>query len=124
MSVLDTLDAPELDTDLYVPRPHAYVGREPTRCRLRVYRGRDGAQVALVTELARNQGLSVTNAAEHIWAAVARQLDTDRFAMVEHYDGGSYRQPLHEETFDLVWVENGRPRWKHLGPKGFQALLP
>jgi hypothetical protein len=124
MSTIAALDAPELDADLYVRSPYAFPSQAPTHCRLRVYRGRDGAQVALVTELASNSGMSITNAAEHVWAAVARRLDTTQFAMVEHYDSGSYRQPLHDETFDLVWVEGGRPRWRHLGPKGFQELLP
>ncbi len=85
-----------------------------TRCRFRLFAGVDGAPVVVVTELAENRGLSVTNAAENVWRAIAGRLDTARFTMVERYDAGSYdRAEHHEETFDLVTVTNGKPGWQH-----------
>lgn len=123
---LSTLEAlPYLDETMYVRAP--YFSGE-TRCRLRLFRGQGGGTVALVTEIAANKGPSITNAAEHVWSHLARQLDSVEFVMVEHYDAGSYPGTRRvtserEETFDLVTVDHGRPSWKHLGFDGFRGLL-
>jgi hypothetical protein len=93
-----------------------------TRCRLRLFPGADGAPVVVVTELAENTGFSVTNAAENVWRAIARRLDTTRFAMVEHYDAESY-EGASEETFDLVTVVGGKPTWQPLGAEGLARLV-
>jgi len=112
---------PYWDEDLNVPTPN-YPAKYML-CRVRLYRDGSGNTVALVTELARNPGASVTNVAEHVWKSLTRLLRTDRFTMVEHYDGGSYQDRAGNETFEQVWVEHGRPSWKHLGAEGFRELL-
>jgi hypothetical protein len=94
-----------------------------TRCRLRLFRGVDGGQVAVVTELAENTGASVTNAAEHLWGALARRLDTTRFTLVEHYDVASGAASGGEESFDLVTVTNGKPSWQPLGAEDLRRLV-
>ena len=98
---------------------------EPTSCRLRVYEWIAGrASVVIVSELAQNQGLSVTNAAEQIWRAVAQRLDTARFTLIEHYgpdaSAGAMR---HHETFDVVTVDPaGHPSWRSISRREVRAL--
>jgi len=123
-----TLPVAQEDTTISVPVPGF---AQETLCRLRVYRGRDGRKVALVTELGTNRGPSITNAAEHVWFYIRRRgLGAMPFVMVEHYNGESYGQPPpggcrrgRADTFDRVTVEDGRPTWQPLGADGFRALL-
>lgn len=86
----------------------------PLRCRLRLFAEPGSLPVAVVTELAENPGASITNAAESIWRALARRLDTSNFALVEHYGPESYADGPEGETFDLVTVREGVPNWFHL----------
>jgi hypothetical protein len=110
---------PVLDEVIDVPTDAGPI----TRCRLRVFRGAAADLVAVVSELAANEGPSVTNAAEHIWRDLTRRLDTVRFAMVEHYDIGSGAAAGGEETFDLVTVSGGKPTWQPLGAEGLRRLV-
>jgi hypothetical protein len=94
-----------------------------TRCRLRLFRSAGGRQVAVVTELAENTGASVTNAAEDVWRALARRLDTTRFTMVEHYGPESGHAGAGEETFDVVTVANGKPGWQPITADDLHRLM-
>lgn len=76
--------APLLDEVIDVD-PGVWTYGGPTRCRLRLFRDVGGAPLAVVTELAENRGLSVTNAAEYVWRTITRRLDTTKFTMIEHY---------------------------------------
>jgi hypothetical protein len=79
-----------------------------TTCRVRIY----GA-VAVVTELATNAGVSITNAAERIFSAL--ELEYGRLIHVEHYGPESYGGGRREDTFDLVTLtRNGRAQWKRI----------
>lgn len=123
MSLDESLPAAELD-ELIDVEPGQRWTRSVTRCRLRVFHDvTNRIPVALVTDLgSANPGLSVTNAAEFIWRALARRLDTTRFTMVEHYP--PERCGPRDETFDLVTVlPKGKPDWTHLGGDCFLALV-
>lgn len=94
-----------------------------TRCRLRLFRGADGRPLAVVTELAENTGASVTNAAEDVWRALARRLDTTRFTLIEHYGRESGAAGGGEETFDVVTVTNGKPGWRSITADELHRLM-
>lgn len=97
----------------------------PTTCRLRVYEWIAGRPpVVVVSELTQNQGLSVTNAAEHIWRAVAQRLDTTRFTLIEHYGPDACAGAMrHHETFDVVTVGvGGHPSWRSISRSEVRAL--
>jgi hypothetical protein len=114
---------PDLDETIDVDPGHWTYGG-PTRCRLRLYRCPDGTPLAVVTELAENRGHSVSNAAEHVWRALALRLDTTRFVLVEHYGPESYEAGRKGETFDVVTIENGQPRWRRTSAGDLRELLP
>ena len=123
MSLDDRLPDPKLDEVIDVEPGQRWTHRV-TRCRLRLFHDvTNRIPVALVTDLgSANPGLSVTNAAEFIWRALARRLDTTRFTIVEHYP--PERCGPRDDTFDLVKVlPNGEPDWTHLGEDGFLALV-
>lgn len=89
----------------------------PTRCRLRLFAGvhcLTPVQIAVVTELAENRGLSITNAAQGLSHALARRLDTLFFVLVKHYAPDSYRASREGHTFDLVQMRKGKPSWTPL----------
>lgn len=77
------------------------------RCRLRIYRC-EGVDVVILTELADNPGMSVTNAIEELTASVSATYALDETAIfIEHYE---HMPP----TYDLVAVGTGAPRWRRL----------
>jgi hypothetical protein len=90
-------------------------GQPAIRRRLRVYGPAAGQEYyAVVTEL--GDGMSVTNAAEEVAAAVDALYParTDRMTVIEHYPAASGCGPEH---FDLVaFAGEGRrsPRWAPL----------
>lgn len=97
--------------------------------------------VVILTELADNEGMSVTNAAEEIAAAVvlANALPTSRTVWIEHYEDGARGTPEDPATFDLitfsaddpepvlragVWrIELGEPSWKALDRASVEVLV-
>lgn len=96
-------------------------GRRLTRCRLRLFQPATApVPVVVVSELADNPGMSITNSAEYIWRALARRLDSLDFVMVEHYGAESYVGGRESETFDIVSVVDGEPDWT---PSTAEALL-
>lgn len=81
---------------------------EPMTLGLTLFDLADGRRVFVCTELAENKGVSVTNA----WPDLARQLidlagdaKPETAVFIEHYCDASYRQPIGDETFDLVEIE-------------------
>jgi hypothetical protein len=105
-----------------------YQGRDgrPALCRLRVFAGLVGT-VAILTELARNPGMSVTDAAEEAIAAAAGILredlaqDPGTVVWLEHYDRGSYHLGFLDvpegERFSRIRIEDGQATWEPLpGP--------
>jgi hypothetical protein len=82
--------------------------------RARLFEGKGGTRLCVVTESADSEGMSVTNAIELVLDAVRDDpvLGARKTAVIEHYDqsnpGG--------ETFDLVsrTVTGDRPEWERL----------
>jgi hypothetical protein len=87
--------AASASTRLLLDRDLPFLGSDGRRgfCRLRAFAGPLGL-LAILTELARNPGMSITEAAEGVVAAgaVALGQDPDAVMWVEHYDRGSYHQ--------------------------------
>jgi hypothetical protein len=97
--------------------------------------------VVVLTEPPDNEGMSVTNAAEEIAAAVvlANALPTSRTVFIEHYEDGARGMPSDPATFDLLtfsaddpepvlrageWrVELGEPSWSALDRATVEALV-
>ena len=97
---------------------------QPTTCRLRLYEGTGRPPVAVVTELARNLGLSITNGAEYVWRALAQRLDTTHFVLIEHYGPESFDHPHEPDTFDVVTVDAaGEPSWRPISVEQLHQLL-
>jgi hypothetical protein len=107
------------------PGRNALDGVLPTVCRLRLYQARGAPPTAMVTELPGNPGPSITNAAEHIWKALAAALSTPSFVMVEHYARETYPGPAREglPTFDVVTVVDGLPHWRRLTEAERRTLI-
>jgi hypothetical protein len=129
-----------LTHDYIAPTPHG------GRCRVRVYEPveadrESGSFVVILTELPDNPGMSVTNAAEEIAAAVvtANALPSSRTVFIEHYETGARGTPSDPHTFDLItfshddpepvlragrWsVELGEPSWSALDRASVETLI-
>ena len=99
-------------------------------CRLRIY-GANVGTVIVLSELAENLGVSVTNAAAALATEIARiyQLDPDTTFWIEHYGAFSYKDGDCDETFDLVtftWRNRtaSNVQWKRLTADELHAMLP
>lgn len=89
-------------------------GNETVRS-LRLWRTNTGGAVAVVTERDTDEGMSVTNAAEKVWAAVQRQYGDPGtvIPVIEHYPG----QQGEPDTFDAVTLDlHGHPQWERVAP--------
>lgn len=89
-------------------------GRRTVR-HLRLWRTVAGGTVAVVTENPDDEGMSVTNAAERVWAAVQRQHGDTSYTLpvIEHYPADGDAQ----ERFDEITMGlGGAPVWKPIAP--------
>lgn len=89
-------------------------GHETVR-HLRLWRTTTEGHLAVVTERDDDEGMSVTNAAEQVWAAVQRKYgDPERvIPVIEHYPG----QPGESDTFDAVTLGlHGHAQWERVTP--------
>lgn len=100
-------------------------GQSETTCRLEILKLSDGHVMAIATELADNEGPSITNASDFfipaVYAAHLASYDLDDVEFIEHYRSDlSYRNEASEwETYDRVLIENnsGQPSaigWERL----------
>lgn len=103
---------------LLIDDPHfVYIcvnGHETVR-HLRLWRTTTRGRVAVVTERDSDEGMSITNAAEQVWAAVQRKYgDPERIIpVIEHYPG----QSGEVDTFDAVTLGlHGRAQWERVTP--------
>ncbi|PPJ36464.1 hypothetical protein C5E45_20685 [Nocardia nova] len=81
---------------------------------LRVF-GDLGTDLVIVSE--RGIGASVTNSAEHTWAAVANDFGTHRGevpVLLEHWPAG--QGATDTEHLDQLVVIDGAPRWRRIWP--------
>lgn len=105
--------------------------RAPARCRLRIY-DTDAGAVVVLTEIADNPGISITNTAEELATEItaAYDLDPAAAAWIEHYTPDSYREPnTRFETFDrITFTWKGKtasaPQWRRLAGEELRDLLP
>ena len=117
-----------IDTIHHYQHPTTHV--DGAHCRLRIY-DNDAGAVVILSELADNTGISVTNAAEELATEIARlhRLTPDTTTWIEHYDRNSYRHADDmQETFDditFTW-RNGAahaPQWTRLTATELLAIL-
>lgn len=109
------MNAPYIDEVMEVWAAPRWSG-SPTTFRLRVFRRPlDGRHVAVVTELAENDGLSITNAAEFVWRDVMAKLRTTDVVMVEHYGPMSYHgSATRSNLYDEVTIDGRGVQWRRL----------
>jgi hypothetical protein len=70
--------------------------------------------VAIVTEMADNDGLSITNGAEHIHDLLVERYGPD-VLHVEHYGPISYPSGRRRDEWAVVTIDNhGHPHWNHI----------
>lgn len=109
---------------------HPTTHRDGAHCRLRIY-DNDAGAVVILSELADNTGISVTNTAEELATEIARlyHLTPATTTWIEHYGPFSYSDGRRDETFDEItftW-HNGiasRPDWHRLTVTELLAILP
>lgn len=109
----------------------------PAHCRIRVFTGDGLPPVMIASECEDNEGQSVTNAAEVLFAsAIARYLpgwldQADGLMLIEHYPAHntfdhvsfvSWR-PVIQERRGYRYVSFGSPSWQHLGEAATRDLV-
>ena len=99
-------------------------------CRVRIY-GANPYTIIVLSELAENPGVSVTNAAAAIATEIARNymIDLDTTIWIEHYGAFSYKGGDCDETFDRItftWRNRtaSNAEWKRLTADELHELLP
>lgn len=93
----------------------------PGWCRLDVYR-HDGATIAIVTEVAENDGCSITNGAESIHAELVRRFGPE-VIHVEHYGPMSYQGGRRPHSYDTVVIVDGEAKWAPIEVADLVALI-
>jgi hypothetical protein len=88
-------------------------GRNPVYARVRLYE-HDGKRIAIVTQLFRNPGPSITTAAEIVYSTIQSRHNVD--LLIEHY-------PLEPETFDLVRIVDDAATWSRLEPTDLPRMI-
>lgn len=102
-------------------------------CGLRLLTAPTGDNVVIATELPDNPGMSITNAAEEVAAAVCRDfgLEPERLVWIEHYPerltGDNYGHRTEPASFDAVtFTWDGQqfsdPQWRRLAPEELAFL--
>ena len=116
-----------IDTIHHYQNPALQTG--DASCWLRIY-STDGGIVVVLSELAENPGVSVTNAAAALATEIARiyDLETVTTFWVEHYGAFSYTASGGDETFDLVtftWRNRtaSNSEWQRLNSDQLHKLL-
>ena len=81
-------------------------------CRVRTYVTKDSKPVTFLTELDKNDGQSVTNAVEFIIDKLILDRGFNEHVFIEHYERDN--DILFHDTFDMVFIENKKPKWNQL----------
>jgi hypothetical protein len=82
--------------------------------RLRIFE-HAGKRVGIVTELDRNPGPSVTNAASEVYQRV-EELHGPLDTLIEHYPGS-------DVTFSIISITDGTARWKYIEEADVHAMI-
>ncbi|MDJ0719269.1 MAG: hypothetical protein QNJ54_34435 [Prochloraceae cyanobacterium] len=93
-----------------------------SKCRIRIYK--NGANtVVIVTELADNEGRSVTNDAEKIIELACQMygISFEETIWIEHYTEGCKIRG--EEHFDRVFLIQNRAAWQTMSIEGIEKLI-
>ncbi len=115
--------------------------RRPGRCRVRIYKRKNGAQIVLLTELATNTGESITGSCEHIATdlAATKGLNPKTTRWIQHelpevdptYDSASDDLPQDDlpqifEELQFDWgsgVRASKPRWREMSEDEAVSLI-
>lgn len=115
--------------------------RRPGRCRVRIYRRKNGTHIVLLTELATNNGESITGSCEHIATdlAATKNLNPKTTRWIQHEspdadpdydrtDGGLRQADLPQvfEELQFDWgngVRASKPQWQAMSEEEAAALL-
>lgn len=83
--------------------------------------------IVVVTELADNPGMSITNAIEHVCLTAMKELELwgEPVIWIEHYPEGEAGGETGDETFDLVMFPTliGIPSWRPLRKAAVDLLI-
>lgn len=106
----------------------SYPGRTVSECHLLVVQN-EAKTVVVMTELAHNPGMSVTNASERLATQVVKQfnLNVEQTTFVEHYgviSGHSQRDPEEFSVVTYTWdSEAHHAQWEHRSTEKVLQLL-
>lgn len=87
--------------------------------RMRAWRTGENSLVVVLTES--GDGMSITNAAEEVAAALGKRFPGQRLTVIEYYpsaetlDGAAH--------YDQVWLEDGKPQWRRLSADDLTQVL-
>lgn len=103
--------------------PNPWNKRGPvTTTEVDIYDDEYGTRIVLVHERADNMGVSITNAAETVYAAVVDAFQAD--AVIEVYDDSSYEWGRDgKASYSQVTLDStGHAEWKYLGSTREEAI--
>jgi hypothetical protein len=112
--------------DYFYRFPGNHLHHIPGRCRVRVYKRKNGAHTVLLTELNTNSGESITSACERIATTLAatRGLNPKTTRWIQHEPPHDDLPQLFEEL-QFTWDSTSRahdPQWQRLGDEQVEAL--
>ncbi len=116
------------DEIFHFTNPH---NRAISQCWVRVY-GHPERATVIWTEIAENQGMSVTNAAQYLASQLQEEftLDPLETIWIEHYGAFSYEDGHRKEEYNLVqlsWNAEDRryekPQWSPLDKEKVEYLI-
>lgn len=110
--------------------------RRPGRCRVRIYKRKNGAHTVLLTELATNTGESITGSCEQIATnlAATKNLNPKTTRWIQHesphidpdYDPTGETVPQVFEELRFVWVSGARataPQWQEISEEDAVSMI-
>lgn len=112
--------------DYFYRFPHEHQHNMPGRCRVRIYKRKNGAHTVVLTELDSNAGESVTSACERIATNLVadRRLNPKTTHWIQH-DPPHDDQPQVFDELQFVWEGNHSardPQWQRLSAEQAEAL--
>ena len=111
--------------DYFYRFPHEHLG-VPGRCRVRIYKRKNGTHTVLLTELNSNSGESITSACERIATdlAAAKRLNPKTTRWIQHEPPQDDLPQVFDEL-QFTWDSNNTandPQWQSLDDEQAEAL--